>query len=76
MEKDWKKEAWQAHIAFHQTVLDMCPTSKIADEEVRKGVEKAIGQAHNLFDTSILWLEKLNDECLKLKGALEESRRK
>lgn len=76
MQKDWKKEAYQLHIAFHETVLNVCPAAKIADKEVREGVEKAIGQAHNLFDTLILWIEKLSDNCLKLEGALEEARRK
>jgi len=77
-EKDWKKEAYQLHIAFHQTALDPLSraTAKITDEETRKEVEKTTTQMHNLFDTAISWVEKLSEKLLKLEGALEEARRK
>ncbi|MBA7505090.1 hypothetical protein ES706_03753 [subsurface metagenome] len=63
MEKDYAKEANQLHIAFHRDFLD-------AEKD-----EKAIAQVHSLFDTLVLWIEKMQKEIYRLQGALEEARR-
>jgi len=77
-EKDWKKEAYQIHIAFHQTVLDPLDRaiSKIVDKEAKNELSKISSQMHSMFDTVIMWVENLSNQKLRLEGALEEARRK
>jgi len=76
-EKDWKKEAYQMHTAFHQTALQPLDTT-ISDiyssEETKSKLQEISSQIHSMFDTLIMWVEKLSDEKLKLEGQLEEAR--
>jgi len=63
-EKDYAEEANQLHIIFHKDVLD-----------AREITDKVLKQAHNLFDTLVLWIEEMQKEIYRLQGALEEARR-
>jgi predicted nucleic acid-binding Zn-ribbon protein len=87
LKKDWKKEAWELHVAFHETVLEALERliqALKSEEAVLKDKAKLLAeeldktrtQAHNLFDTIVKWVEQLNDQLLKLEGALEEARRR
>jgi exonuclease VII small subunit len=86
LKKDWKKEAWELHVAFHDTalrhlenVVHRLKSGKpvLADEinSLAEELGKATVQAHSIFDTVVTWVEQMNDQLLKLEGALEEARR-
>jgi len=62
-ERDYKKDAWQTHVAFHDLYLNKVP------EEIHSGL-------HSMFDTLIMWIEEMDDRIRRLEGALEEVRRK
>lgn len=63
MEKrDYKRDAWQTHVAFHDLYLNKLP------EEISSGL-------HSMFDTLILWIEKMDERIAHLEGQLEEARR-
>jgi predicted nucleic acid-binding Zn-ribbon protein len=87
LKKDWKKEVWQLHVAFHETVLEVLERliQALKSEEailkdkaklLAEELDKTTTQAHNLFDTIVAWVEQMNDQLLKLEGALEEARRR
>jgi len=76
MEKDYQKEAWQLHIAFHREVLDGLdeylragPFSELEIENIKKIVE----DGHNLFDTLVLWIEWMQKENYRLQGKVEQA---
>jgi hypothetical protein len=76
--KDWKKEAYQIHVAFHDfvvTPLETLLAELVLDEKWKKELQKIGQQAHNMLDSVVGWVEQLSDENLKLQGALEEARR-
>jgi exonuclease VII small subunit len=87
LKKDWKKEVWELHVAFHETalrhlesVVHRLKSGKpvLADEinSLAEELGKATGLAHSIFDNVVAMVEQLNDQLLKLEGALEEARRR
>jgi len=64
MERNYQKDAWQLHIAFHKDVLD-------TKAETEQDFKKILEHAHSLFDTLVMWIEEMQKEIYKLEGALE-----
>lgn len=60
--RDYKKDAWQNHTAFHQLYLNQLP------EDISSGL-------HSVFDGMIMLVENMADRITFLEGQLEEARR-
>lgn len=60
-DKNWAKEANQLHVEYHELVLGNLPEGN------------AKQTAHSMFDTLVLWIEKMQAKIDNLKGRLEEA---
>jgi len=60
--------------AFGRLLSSSLSQSLHSSEETKSKLQEISSQIHSMFDTLIMWVEKLSDEKLKLEGQLEEAR--
>jgi len=74
VEKNYEKEAWQAHLVYHNLLEGMKgKTNQIeADVREKQSILRDIEEAENLFDTVIMWVENLQKEVYMLQGQIRE----
>jgi len=75
-ERDYQREAWQLHLAFHQQVLDDL-NKHLHQQPITQGeiesIKKIVEHGHSMFDTFVLWIAEMQKEIYRLQGQLREA---
>jgi len=71
MKRDYKKDAWQLHVAFHDLLKDV----RYGFQKTATECEKLANHLDTIFDALVKWIEELDDQVKRLEGALEELRK-